>query len=409
MRFEREADLRYTMQLAEVSAPVANGNLSDEDVALLIKTFEERYEQRFGKGSGFPDAGIQIITYRVRAVGQLPIRPELPAPQPGTGTPQPRGTRPVFLDITDGWEETAIYHYLDLGVGDEIERPRHRRGAHHHGRSPRRLQRTRGPARQPLDHVLKGQDQCLHIRSLVARSSSAASSPRPRAPTPDPRGHAARHHGRRRRRARPPDLRGSPPPDRRHHRGHGRRTEAHVRVGSRDRLQRLRHPHPGRGGRLGPDGPVQHPARGSRRPRREVDPGEPQQQLRAFERATCSSATTLGSVVVCTRTTPLSLLRCSTTVSCSAGPGPSRTRSTSAASRPAAGPSTAWTSSGSRFRSRPSRSSRPANSARTSRTATCDAREYPSSSRSTFAPRSARTTSPTTNCAASSTSTAPRP
>lgn len=121
--FEREADLRYTMQLAEVSAPVANGTLSDEDVSLLGKTFEDRYEKRFGKGSGFPDAGIQVITYRVRAVGQLPIRPELPLPEPGSGDPRPRGVRRIFLDVTRGWEDTDIYHYLDLGVGDEFDGP----------------------------------------------------------------------------------------------------------------------------------------------------------------------------------------------------------------------------------------------------------------------------------------------
>jgi N-methylhydantoinase A len=120
---EREADLRYTMQLAEVSAPVAGGTLSDEDVSLVTKAFEERYEQRFGKGSGFPDAGIQLITYRARAIGQLPIRPQLPPVEAGSGSPQPRGHRQVFLDIRRRWEETPIYNYLDLGAGDAFDGP----------------------------------------------------------------------------------------------------------------------------------------------------------------------------------------------------------------------------------------------------------------------------------------------
>jgi N-methylhydantoinase A len=123
IRFEREADIRYTMQLAEVSVPVSSGTISHEDVALLSKNFEERYEQRFGKGSGFPDAGIQIITYRLRAVGCLAIRPELPAFHEGSGAPVPRAKRQVFLDVIRRWEETPIYHYLDLGVGDKISGP----------------------------------------------------------------------------------------------------------------------------------------------------------------------------------------------------------------------------------------------------------------------------------------------
>jgi N-methylhydantoinase A len=123
VRFEREADLRYTMQLAEVSAPVGGGALSAEDVSMLGKSFEERYELRFGKGAGFPDAGIQLITYRVRAVGQLPIRPELPTVDAGSRSPQPRGTRQVFLDVQRRWEDTPIYSYLDLGAGDSFEGP----------------------------------------------------------------------------------------------------------------------------------------------------------------------------------------------------------------------------------------------------------------------------------------------
>lgn len=123
VRFERQADLRFTMQLAEVSTPVGDGDLSDEDVALIGKRFEEGYEQRFGKGSGFPDAGMQLITYRVRAIGKLPIQPQLPTLPQGTGAPEPRTHRKVFLDIVNRWQDTPIYHYRDLGVGDRLEGP----------------------------------------------------------------------------------------------------------------------------------------------------------------------------------------------------------------------------------------------------------------------------------------------
>lgn len=123
VRFEREADLRYTMQLAEVSAPVGPGVVSEEDVSSLAKTFEQRYEQRFGTGSGFPDAGIQLITYRVRAIAELPIRPELPELTARQSAPGPRAVRDVFLDIRHRWQPTPVYHYLDLDVGDELSGP----------------------------------------------------------------------------------------------------------------------------------------------------------------------------------------------------------------------------------------------------------------------------------------------
>jgi N-methylhydantoinase A len=123
IRFEREADLRFTMQLAEVSTPVPGGELDAASVASVGTAFEHRYEQLYGRGTGFPDAGVQIITYRVRAVGTLPIRPELPEHPPRDSEPVASGTREVLLDITSGAQPTAIYDYRALGAGQRIRGP----------------------------------------------------------------------------------------------------------------------------------------------------------------------------------------------------------------------------------------------------------------------------------------------
>ncbi|WP_028927276.1 hydantoinase/oxoprolinase family protein [Pseudonocardia acaciae] len=123
IRYEREADLRYTMQLAEVSTPVPAGALDADAVTLVGAEFERRYEELYGKGTGFPDAGLQVITYRVRAVGTLPIRPELPQHAPRAGEPISSGTREVLLDITHGVQRTAIYDYRALGAGHRIDGP----------------------------------------------------------------------------------------------------------------------------------------------------------------------------------------------------------------------------------------------------------------------------------------------
>jgi N-methylhydantoinase A len=121
--FVREIDMRYTMQMAEVATPVPDGELTEEIVAGLGRAFEDRYEQLYGPGSGFADAGLQVITYRLRAVGQLPIRPQLPAPPAGGGMPPARSTREVFLDVRRRWQPTRIYHYADLGTGHELSGP----------------------------------------------------------------------------------------------------------------------------------------------------------------------------------------------------------------------------------------------------------------------------------------------
>ncbi|RDI55937.1 hydantoinase/oxoprolinase family protein [Nocardia mexicana] len=121
--YEREADIRYTMQMAEVSTPVPGGQLAGDDIAGVGSEFERRYESIYGKGSGFADAGLQVITYRVRAVGHLPIRPILPEHAVHQGDPVPRGTREVFLDVVHGREAAAIYDYTALGAGHRLVGP----------------------------------------------------------------------------------------------------------------------------------------------------------------------------------------------------------------------------------------------------------------------------------------------
>ncbi|GAB7549377.1 hydantoinase/oxoprolinase family protein [Cupriavidus sp. 8B] len=123
VRFEREADLRYTMQLAEVSTPVPTGILDDDAVRLVGTHFETLYEKLYGKGTGFADAGLQVITYRVRAIGCLPSRPTLPELKRQRGETRPHRTRQVFLDMRHGWESTSIYDYRDLATGAQIEGP----------------------------------------------------------------------------------------------------------------------------------------------------------------------------------------------------------------------------------------------------------------------------------------------
>ncbi|RZL84849.1 MAG: hydantoinase/oxoprolinase family protein [Rhodococcus sp. (in: high G+C Gram-positive bacteria)] len=121
--FEREADIRYTMQMTEVSTPVATGKLDVHDIDAIGKEFERLYENIYGKGSGFSEAGLQIITYRVRAIGQLHIRPVLPEHQLVDEPAQPSGTREVFLDVVHGVEPTTIYDYTQLGSGHRIGGP----------------------------------------------------------------------------------------------------------------------------------------------------------------------------------------------------------------------------------------------------------------------------------------------
>jgi len=123
IEYVREAEIRYTMQMAEVTTPVPAGVLDAEAIDAVGAEFEALYERLYGKGSGFADAGLQVITYRVRAVGMLPIRTKLPDLEIAAGVPESSGTRRVFLDVRKGWQETKIYDYQALKVGAQVDGP----------------------------------------------------------------------------------------------------------------------------------------------------------------------------------------------------------------------------------------------------------------------------------------------
>ncbi|MFV0434010.1 MAG: hydantoinase/oxoprolinase family protein [Leucobacter sp.] len=120
----RELDMRYAMQLAElpteVGRPVTEGELQ-----AAMDRFEQQYAELFGEGSGFSAAGIQGITYRVRAVGKLDTDLEVPAPTPAESHDASAavvGTRPVRLD-EHGYRPTTIYDYTKLKPGHELLGP----------------------------------------------------------------------------------------------------------------------------------------------------------------------------------------------------------------------------------------------------------------------------------------------
>jgi N-methylhydantoinase A len=123
IEFEREVDMRFTMQLAEVTTPVEPGPIDTAAVTRIGQTFEAAYASLYGKGAGFREAGMQIITYRMRARGRLPIHPELPHFEHGGTQAKPRSRRRAFLDVRRGWQDTAVYDYQDLGRDDRLSGP----------------------------------------------------------------------------------------------------------------------------------------------------------------------------------------------------------------------------------------------------------------------------------------------
>jgi N-methylhydantoinase A len=112
--------------VGEVAAPVAGGAIDMASLEAAVAEFERRYAQIYGEGSGFREAGIHVLTFRVRGVGVLPVSPTFPGIESAPG-PDPSGAllehRPVCLDAQRGFVRTPVYDYRRLRAGHQIKGP----------------------------------------------------------------------------------------------------------------------------------------------------------------------------------------------------------------------------------------------------------------------------------------------
>jgi N-methylhydantoinase A len=75
---ERFVDFRYGRQVHEVTTPLLSGPgpLTAGDLDAAVDRFEALYRRRYGPDSTFAEAGVELVSYRVRAIGAID-RPDL--------------------------------------------------------------------------------------------------------------------------------------------------------------------------------------------------------------------------------------------------------------------------------------------------------------------------------------------
>jgi N-methylhydantoinase A len=125
VRMDWSVDLRYSRQVHEVTTPVSAATpLHAGGVARLVDDFEALYERKYGKGSAYREAGIEMTMYRLTARGLIP-RPSLPeeAEGPADATPARIGTRSIFDATSGGMTEGEIYDFTRLSPGMELSGP----------------------------------------------------------------------------------------------------------------------------------------------------------------------------------------------------------------------------------------------------------------------------------------------
>jgi len=126
MVIQRSLDMRYRFQTHELNVPLPLGTweITEAYIDELDSLFDTVYEQAYGQGSGYREAGKDIITFRVRAMGKLK-KPGLKRLPLGGADPQSalKERRPVFYQEYDDFTTTPIYQFEQVAPGMEIVGP----------------------------------------------------------------------------------------------------------------------------------------------------------------------------------------------------------------------------------------------------------------------------------------------
>jgi len=122
----RSLDMRYRFQCHELNAELPQGTaeLDMEDFQWLDQAFDELYEQSYGPGSGYREAGKEIITFRLRAVGKIQ-HPNIKRYARGPADPGDarKGKRDAYFEQERDFRPADIYDFDRLAPGMAIQGP----------------------------------------------------------------------------------------------------------------------------------------------------------------------------------------------------------------------------------------------------------------------------------------------
>jgi len=120
---EREADMRFVGQAAELAAPLPDGPIGPDFADKMVANFKAAYARVFGAESIWLNATPEIVNVRVTvSAPNVAYRPT-PVVSTGGGVPQPRTHRPVFWPFTMQQSDWPVYRRADLPAGLAMDGP----------------------------------------------------------------------------------------------------------------------------------------------------------------------------------------------------------------------------------------------------------------------------------------------
>src|SRR5258705_1439258 len=119
----RSVDMRYRYQVHELNVPFPAGTtaITVQEMEGLSTLFDDLYEKAFGQGSGYREAGQEILTFRLTPTG-LVKKPDIKAErvQRSDGAQALKGQRDVYFEEEHKFASTRVYDFTKLTPGVDI-------------------------------------------------------------------------------------------------------------------------------------------------------------------------------------------------------------------------------------------------------------------------------------------------
>ncbi len=116
----RSVDMRYRYQVHELNVPfpAGSGAITERDMEELSMRFDDLYERAFGQGSGYREAGKEILTFRLTATGLLK-KPDIKAElaRSADGAQAIKGKRDVYFEEERKFIATPVYDFVTMHPG----------------------------------------------------------------------------------------------------------------------------------------------------------------------------------------------------------------------------------------------------------------------------------------------------
>lgn len=121
IRLTRVVEMRFRFQINELSVPIPDGPIDADTIRALVARFVESYEARFGEGSAFVAAGIEMTTFRVvaRSPAARPTLRTFAGSEDEASGEAETSTRRIFSD--GAWREARVLRHEALRPGLTID------------------------------------------------------------------------------------------------------------------------------------------------------------------------------------------------------------------------------------------------------------------------------------------------